>query len=68
MYTLRFNEDLVGRYKNTDECFSMIKDYVSNTLKFKSYYYQCSYLGNEKIIVDYGNHTNFFYIEKEVEH
>jgi len=67
MYILRFNKVDIGKYKTTDEAWSKLKDYVDNVLHFKSYYYRCNYLslGKEDIQVDYGSHTNFFYIIKE---
>lgn len=66
MYILKYNNDSIGKYKNTDEAWSKIRDYVENELKFDSYYYWCEYLENSdtNIKVDYGSNNNFFYIIK----
>ena len=66
MYTLKFNDEVIGVYKDTKECWAKLRDYAENTLKFKVYYYRCNYLDHsgDSIQVDYGSWSNFFYILK----
>ena len=66
MYTLKFNDEIIGKYKGTDECWDKIKTLLEKW-NFKSHYFWCSYLENSytDIMVDYGSHTNFFYMIKD---
>lgn len=66
MYTLKFNDKIIGTYKGTSVCWDKIKELLDKW-NFKSHYFWCSYLENSNtdIMVDYGSHTDFFYIIKE---
>lgn len=66
MYTLKFNDKIIGNYKGTNGCWDKIKELLSKW-NFKSYYFWCNYLENSNtdIMVNYGSDTDFFYIVKE---
>lgn len=68
MYTLKLNDEVVGNYKGTDECWDKIKELLDKW-NFKSHYFWCSYLENSNtdIRIDYGSHTDFFYMIKNKE-
>lgn len=68
MYTLKLNNEVVGIYKDTSECWDKIKELLDRW-QYKSHYFWCSYLENSDtdIMIDYGSHTKFFYIIKNKE-
>lgn len=67
MYTLKYNNVTIGKYKHTDEVWEALREYTEKELKFKTYYYQVNYLtlGKPDVMIDYGDHNNFFYMIKD---
>ena len=52
---------LVGEAKDLQDAMTMIAEFV----KDKIYYYRCwnsKCLGEDAVCIDYGSHTNFFYL------
>ena len=68
MYKLYYgnhdNKELVTTVESEQEAFHAISKYIEEH-NWKSYYLRVNYFGNTKMI-DYGSHTRFFYICKEV--
>lgn len=68
MYKLYYgnddNKELVTTIESEQEAFCVISKYIKEH-NWESYYLRVNYFDNTKII-DYGSHTRFFYICKEI--
>lgn len=60
------NYSSLGSFQEKEDVFKKMHEYVEG-IKFKSYYTRINYLGKDKIEVDFGSHSEFFYVEAENE-
>lgn len=59
-YIIKFNNKKIGQANTKDECRSIVWKYI-NRISYESLY-QRYYIVDGIIKVDYGSHTDFFYI------
>lgn len=62
MFTLKNEQYNINETFDTQEqAYKRISEFLKS-IGFKSYYYRSAFLEDDRIMVDYGSHTNFFYI------
>ena len=60
MVTLTDSNDIVhGTYKDIQEALDYVKSYSTKPV----YYIRQVYLEDNRIMIDYGSHTHFFYLD-----
>jgi hypothetical protein len=70
-YKLYYGEEfstskLLSEFNTNPDLYKFMRNYISDILKFKSYYYRRWTHPSEVSVevIDYGSHTNFFYIQE----
>ena len=53
--------DMSETFQTQDEAYKRISDFLKS-INYKVYYYRSRLLEDESIMIDYGSHTDFFYI------
>ena len=54
--------NIVGLLENAKDALECISDFLKS-VNFKSYYIRINSIEDSKVIIDYGSHTHFFYLE-----
>lgn len=52
---------ILDLFETEDQAYEKIKE-VLEEKKIKVYYYRSNFLEDGSIMIDYGSHTNFFYV------
>ena len=53
----------IGESNTESEAFRIIEDYVKNVIGWQKVYYR-SWNKDGALVIDFGSHRNFFYVEK----
>lgn len=58
------NEVDYGLFEDRDKAYERISEYLEE-INFKAYYFRNICDKNNKLMIDYGSHTHFFYMQRE---